>query len=268
MPGIVGLITNLPRRIAEPQLLRMVETLRHEAFYQAGTWMDEALGVYVGWVVRKGSFAEGMPLRNERGDVALVFAGEEFPELGTAQKLRKHGHSLDAEGPSYLVHLYEDDASFPAADELAQDLRLRRPLVASDSIDLVVSNCVLNLVEPNSKRQLFEEIFRVLRKGGRAVIADIVSDEPVPERLQEDPKLWSGCISGALTEERFLQSFADAGFYGMQMLERDEHPWRTVEGIEFRAMTLRAFKGKQDPCLEPNQAVISQCCDGGNGGCC
>jgi asparagine synthase (glutamine-hydrolysing) len=114
VPGIVGLVTTLPRRLAEPQLLRMVEKLRHEPFYQAGTWVDEALGVYVGWIALKGSFAEGMPLRNERGDVVLVFAGEEFPESGTVHELRKRGHSLDAEGPSYLAHLYEEDPSFPA----------------------------------------------------------------------------------------------------------------------------------------------------------
>ena len=114
MPGIVGLVTTLPRRLAEPQLLRMVEKLRHEPFYQAGTWVDEGLGVYVGWIARKGSFAEGMPVRNERGDVVLIFAGEEFPESGTVHELRKRGHSLDAEGPSYLAHLYEEDPSFPA----------------------------------------------------------------------------------------------------------------------------------------------------------
>lgn len=114
MPGIVGLVTTLPRRLAEPQLLRMVEKLRHEPFYQAGTWVDEGLGVYVGWIARKGSFAEGMPVRNERGDVVLIFAGEEFPESGTVHELRKRGHSLAAEGPSYLAHLYEEDPSFPA----------------------------------------------------------------------------------------------------------------------------------------------------------
>ena len=114
MPGIVGLVTNMPRRLAEPQLLRMVDPLRHEPFYQVGTWVDESLGVYVGWVARKGSFAEDMPLRNERGDVTLVFAGEEFPAAGTADELRKRGHRLDSDGPSYLVHLYEDEASFPA----------------------------------------------------------------------------------------------------------------------------------------------------------
>src|SRR6266508_5590956 len=58
-----------------------------------------------------------------------------------------------------------DAASFLAADELAEELRVKYPLVASDSIDVVVSNCVLNLVEPKSKPQLFDEIFRVLKKG-------------------------------------------------------------------------------------------------------
>ncbi|PYJ10059.1 MAG: methyltransferase [Verrucomicrobia bacterium] len=149
-----------------------------------------------------------------------------------------------------------DAASFLAADELARELRLKSPLIASDSIDTVVSSCVLNLVEAHSKRQLFEEIFRVLRLGGRAVISDIVSDEVIPERLQNDPDLWSGCISGALTEEGFLAAFAEAGFYGIQILRRDKQPWRTVEGIEFRSMTIEAFKGKQGPCVERNQAVI------------
>jgi asparagine synthase (glutamine-hydrolysing) len=53
MPGIVGLITKMARERAEPQLLRMVEALRHESSYTTGTWIDEELGVYVGWAARK-----------------------------------------------------------------------------------------------------------------------------------------------------------------------------------------------------------------------
>ncbi len=56
MPGIVGLITKKPREAAEPELLRMTEALRHEHFYVTGTWIDESLGVYVGWSAQKGSF--------------------------------------------------------------------------------------------------------------------------------------------------------------------------------------------------------------------
>src|SRR5216117_958528 len=149
-----------------------------------------------------------------------------------------------------------DAASFLAADELAEELRMKRPLIASDSIDVVVSSCVLNLVEPKSKPQLFDEIFRVLKKGGRAVISDIVSDEGVPEEMQNDPELWSGCISGAFTEDGFLAAFEKASFYGIQILKRDVDPWRTVQGIEFRSVTVEAFKGKKGECFERNQAVI------------
>ncbi|MEK6233011.1 MAG: methyltransferase domain-containing protein [Luteolibacter sp.] len=147
-------------------------------------------------------------------------------------------------------------ASYLAADDLANELRIKHPLVASDSVDAVVSNCVLNLVENRLKKQLFGEIFRVLKKGGRAVISDIVSDEEIPEHLQSDPTLWSGCISGAYTEEGFLKAFEEAGFYGIEILKRDTEPWQTVEGIEFRSVTVQAWKGKQEPCFERNQAVI------------
>jgi asparagine synthase (glutamine-hydrolysing) len=115
MPGIVGLITKMPRKWAEPQLLQMVEALRHETFYESGTWMDEPSGVYVGWVTRKGSFSDGMPLSNERGDVTLVLSGEEYPEPGISSRVKERGHSLGVQESSYLVHLYEEDQTFPLA---------------------------------------------------------------------------------------------------------------------------------------------------------
>jgi asparagine synthase (glutamine-hydrolysing) len=114
MPGIVGLITKMPRQRAEAELLQMVETLRHHSSYVTGTWIDEAAGVYVGWVVRKNSFADGMPLCNEQKNVVLVFSGEEYPEPGTAGDLKGRGHTLEPGGPSYLVHLSEEDQHFPA----------------------------------------------------------------------------------------------------------------------------------------------------------
>ena len=138
----------------------------------------------------------------------------------------------------------------------SDELRANQPLVDNDSVDVVVSNCVLNLVNNRQKEVLFEEIYRVLRRGGRAVISDIVSDEPVPDAMQNDPDLWSGCISGALTEEGFLAAFEEAGFHGVRILIRQQEPWQTVSGIEFRSVTVEAFKGKEGPCWERNQAVI------------
>jgi asparagine synthase (glutamine-hydrolysing) len=113
LPGIVGLITKLPQEVAEQQLLAMVKCLRHEPFYNCGTWSDPELGIYIGWVARRGSFADEMPVRNEDGQITLFFAGEEFPEPGLKRELRQRGHTFSDENSSYLVHRYEDEAEFP-----------------------------------------------------------------------------------------------------------------------------------------------------------
>jgi len=115
MPGLVGFVTRMPRSEAEPQLLRMVESLRQEPFYRTGTWIDESLGVYVGWVARKGSFADGMPLSNQQGSVVLIFSGEEYPEPETARRFKNGNDHPGVQGPSYLVRLCEEDSSFPAS---------------------------------------------------------------------------------------------------------------------------------------------------------
>ncbi len=190
----------------------------------------------------------------------LGFANVEFRK-GRIQDLGLDLDILDAE---LKKHPIANANSFLRAQELAADLRVKHPLVTTESVDVVVSNCVLNLVESGDKRHLFQEIFRVLRKGGRAVISDIVSDQDVPHVMQQDPTLWSGCISGALREDQFLRAFEDAGFYGIRLLKRDAQPWQTVAGIEFRSVTVEAFKGKH---MDYNASTApSQCCDGGS--CC
>jgi arsenite methyltransferase len=153
-------------------------------------------------------------------------------------------------------HPVNSAADWLAAEEEADRLRRESPLVANDSVDAVVSNCVLNLVKNEDRHQLFSEVFRVLRRGGRAIISDIVSDEDVPPSLQNDPRLWSGCISGAFREDAFLEAFENAGFYGVEILTRQEEAWAVVDGIEFRSLTVQAWKGKEGPCLDHRQAVI------------
>ena len=180
------------------------------------------------------------------------YANVEFRK-GRIQDLALNLELLEKEIATKPVN---DANSWMELDVLTKELRMKKPLVDSDSVDVVVSNCVLNLVDEELKAEMFEELFRVLKKGGRAVISDIVSDEEIPQHLADDPYLWSGCISGAYTEEGFVKAFEDAGFYGIEILKRDAEPWQTVEGIEFRSVTIRAWKGKEGPCLERNQAVM------------
>jgi len=147
-------------------------------------------------------------------------------------------------------------ADLAKLEEYQNKIRHTQPLIADESIDVIVSNCVLNLVRPEDKKALFAELYRVLKRGGRVAISDIVSDEPVPEHLAKDPDLWSACISGAFLEEDFLKGFEDAGFYGIHIEDFQSKPYQVVGGIEFRSITLTAYKGKEGPCIERNQAVI------------
>jgi hypothetical protein len=74
--------------------------------------------------------------------------------------------------------------------------------------------------------------------------------------LQQDVDLWSGCYSGAIREDRFFSAFADVGLYGITTLARDEAPWHTVSGVEFRSVTIAAYKGKEGKCWDHLQAVV------------
>lgn len=130
------------------------------------------------------------------------------------------------------------------------------PLIADTSVDLVISNCVLNLVAETDRQQMIREIFRVLKPGGRVAISDIVADEYVPDHLKNDPDLWSGCISGAFHEKDFLQAFVDAGFVGAGYDKWDTSPWQIVEGIEFRSVTLTACKPAMTDLYDGGHAVM------------
>jgi len=112
MPGIVGLITRLPRASAEPQLRSMMKAICYEPFYNTGIWIDESLGVYVGWTVLRDSFSDGMPLKSATGDVCLVFSGEEYSDDRIAHHARNGNRSNGSSEAGYLIPRYQEDPSF------------------------------------------------------------------------------------------------------------------------------------------------------------
>lgn len=174
----------------------------------------------------------------------------------------RRGKIQDLSTDLELLERYLQDQPVRSVADLARlesyenEIRRQQPLIADESVDVIVSNCVLNLVRSEDKKALFAEMYRVLKRGGRVVISDIVSDEPVPEHLARDPDLWSACVSGAFQEEDFLRAFEEAKFYGIHIEELRSEAYQTVEGVEFRAVTVTAYKGKEGPCIERNQAVI------------
>jgi len=192
--------------------------------------------------------------RKYRADMAEKLGGDrvEFRK-GYIQDL-----ALDIEAMEHYLatHPAQDLKSLAALHAWQREQRRARPLIADGSIDLIISNCVLNLVDDDHKRQLFGEMFRVLKPGGRVAISDIVSDEPVPDALKADPELWSGCVAGAFQEQCFLQAFTEAGFACVNVDQWSGEPWQVVDGIEFRSATITAVKGYGKDCLDRGHAVI------------
>lgn len=163
---------------------------------------------------------------------------------------------LEAKDEYLNKHPVRNVSDLAAMQAFETEQRATRPLIPDASIDVVISNCVLNLVNESERALMVREIHRVLRPGGRVAISDIVSDETVPASLKNDPALWSGCISGAYHELAFLKAFADAGFLAVGYDKWDAKPWRTVHGIEFRSVILTAVKGEGTPCLDYGHAII------------
>ncbi len=204
----------------------------------------------------------GVDMNDDMLALARKYQNEMAQKIGAPNVEFRKGKIQDLrldyeEVEDYLAkHPIRTSSDLQRFNEYCEALRQQTPLIDSNSVEVVVSNCVLNLVKEDDRRQLFAEIFRVLKVGGRAAISDIVCDEEPPAHLKNDAALWSGCISGAFTKTGFLQAFEEAGFHGIEIVKRDEQPWQVIEGLEFRSVTVLAHKGKQGPCVERNQAVI------------
>jgi arsenite methyltransferase len=89
--------------------------------------------------------------------------------------------------------------------------------LADESVDVVISNCVINL--SGDKPQVIREAARVLRPGGRFAISDVIADPDMDDQTKADMAAWTGCIAGALTETEFRQTLASAGFAEIEIRE-------------------------------------------------
>lgn len=110
--------------------------------------------------------------------------------------------------------------------------------VEDGTIDLIISNCVINLAP--DKQKVFREMFRVTKPGGRFTISDIVADQTVPQYLVHDAEKWGDCLSGALTLTAYIAGMVEAGFLGIHLI--NSSPWQVIDGIHFFSVTLTGYK--------------------------
>lgn len=138
---------------------------------------------------------------------------------------RENAEKLDAENVTFLLGKIE---AVPLPDA---------------AVDLVISNCVIALAP--DKQRVFDEIYRVLKPGGRLVVSDVVSTIELPEEARQDTAEWVACIGGADLQSRYLDRISDTGVDRPEVLadtqfssDTSDDEWRA----SLRSMTVRAFK--------------------------
>ncbi len=136
--------------------------------------------------------------------------------------------------------------------------------IASETLDLVISNCVINLSV--DKHQVFKEVFRTLKQGGELYFSDVFTDRRVAEELQSDPVLYGECLSGALYFEDFRRMMESVGFLDFRVVSTapvtiDNPKLQAKVGkINFSSKTIRAFKlhDLEDRCEDFGQVAVYQ----------
>ena len=186
-------------------------------------------------LVGQDGYVVGVDMTGEQLDVAVRHRDAQMARFGYSRANVEFHHGQ-----------IEDLASFGIADE---------------SVDLVISNCVINLSP--EKERVFSEIFRVLRPGGELYFSDIFTGRRIPSELSADPILIGECLGGALYLEDFRRMLQRLGCADYRVISRQpvnlENP--AVEArtgmIDFHSVTVRAFKlaGLEDICEDYGQTA-------------
>lgn len=196
--------------------------------------------------------------------IARSYVGTEGKVIGldfTPEMLKKAWQNLDESKFNNIEFRFGDIEDMPVANNL---------------IDVVISNCVINLV-PN-KKKAFEEIFRVLKPSGFFTISDVVSTKELPIKIKNEANLYSGCVSGAIVKEDYLTMIKQIGFnvevkkekeikipkeMMLQFLSQEEYQLFVDSEIKLMSITVVGKKSENKECLKfEDSSSKNNCCEG------
>jgi len=148
----------------------------------------------------------------KEGDVVLdLGSGAGFDVFLAANKIGSKGKAIGVDMTDEMLKKAKENATkggFTNVEFKKGDIE-NLP-IENNSIDVVISNCVINLAPDKSK--VFQEIYRVLKTGGRLMVSDVVLAKPLPEELLNNKDLLIGCVSGAILKDKYLNILKQAGF--------------------------------------------------------
>jgi ubiquinone/menaquinone biosynthesis C-methylase UbiE len=177
--------------------------------------------------------------------IAAMQPGEVVVDLGSgagfdcflaAQRIGPTGRVIGIDMTHEMLKKARENAAKVGASNVEFRLgELEHLPIADNTADVVISNCVINLVP--DKAQVFRETFRVLKPGGRVAVSDIVNTAPLPADLQADPSFICGCVAGAASADRVEACLREAGFTDVRITVKPEsreliQTWAPGRGIE------------------------------------
>ena len=183
--------------------------------------------------------------------MATLQLGETVVDIGSgggidvflaANRVGKSGHVIGVDMTPAMLSRARESAIKNGYDqvEFRQGEAENLP-VEDNSVDVVISNCVINLTEDKGKA--FEEIFRILKPGGRLEISDVVAAHTLPEQIRNNPSDWSACVSGSLPEQEYLELIRFAGFTDLKTHRSENYAGNTSD---YYSLIISASKLQSD----------------------
>ncbi len=170
----------------------------------------------------------------KRGETVLdLGSGAGFDCFLAAKKVGKTGKVIGIDMTAEMIEKARTNAKKNRYNNV--DFRLseiENLPVADNSIDIIISNCVINL--STDKKRVFQEAYRVLKPGGRLMVSDIVLLHKLPDFIKKSVAAYVGCVAGASMKEKYVQSIKSAGFKNVKILGETNYP------IEFVADSTKA----------------------------
>ncbi len=251
--GIAHTHANCMIATGESESLRIVKAFYHDAALEDKedilnpVCYDEALLSHIPEALRFRGYGCGSPILEadlQAGETMLDLGSGRGVECFIASKLvGENGRVIGVDMLPSMLRIAQEGAKAVAHnlgyDNLSFYQGYLEALPLDDaSVDVVTSNCVLNL--STHKRKLFAQIFRVLKEGGRLVVSDVVCDEEASAGIKNDAKLGGECIAGALSQTHLTGLLLESGFTNIRLLKR--FFYREVQGHPFYSLSFEAYK--------------------------
>ncbi len=181
----------------------------------------------------------------QKGEVVLdLGSGRGNDVLKATKYIGKEGKAIGVDVTPEMIEIAKKNAeklNVKNVEFLLGDIE-NLPL-EDNSVDVVISNCVIN--HAKNKENVYKEIFRVLKPGGRFVVSDIIAEKELPDDVKNDPEAWAQCYGGAIPKEEYFTSIAAANFNEIEILEESEPYEKGKENVLVRSITIKGYKNKE-----------------------